>query len=44
LYRGKLDGADSPEFRTALTHFQQLARLDPNGLPDTATLWVLLNP
>jgi hypothetical protein len=44
LYRGKRDGADSPEFRTALTHFQQLARLDPSGLPDTATLWVLLNP
>ncbi len=44
LYRGKLDGADSPEFRSALTHFQQLARLDPSGVPDVATLWVLLNP
>jgi hypothetical protein len=44
LYRGKLDGSDSPEFRSALTHFQQLARLDPSGLPDVATLWVLLNP
>jgi len=44
LYRGKLDGADSPEFRSAITQFQQLARLDPSGLPDVATLWVLLNP
>lgn len=44
LYRGKLDGADSPELRSALTRFQQLARLDPSGLPDVATLWVLLNP
>lgn len=44
LYHGKLDGADSPEFRSALTQFQQLARLDPSGLPDVATLWVLLNP
>lgn len=44
LYRGKLDGADSPELRSALTRFQQLARLDPSGLPDVPTLWVLLNP
>lgn len=44
LYRGKLDGADSPEFRSAVSQFQQLARLDPSGVPDVATLWVLLNP
>lgn len=44
LYRGKIDGADSPELRSALTRFQELARLEPSGVPDVATLWVLLNP
>ena len=44
LYRGQVNGQYSPEFKSALTRFQQSARLDPNGLPDIPTLWVLLNP
>lgn len=44
LYRGEPDGKDSQQFRTALTQFQRLAKLDPSGVPDVATLWVLLNP
>jgi putative peptidoglycan binding protein len=44
LYHGQADGKFSPEYRTALTQFQTLAKLEPTGLPDTATLWVLLNP
>ncbi|MDT9598987.1 peptidoglycan-binding domain-containing protein [Sphingosinicella rhizophila] len=44
LYRGEANGEFNPEFRTALAQFQTLAKLDPTGLPDTATLWVLLNP
>ena len=44
LYQGKPDGQDSPQFREALTQFQRLARLDESGVPDVATLWVLLNP
>ncbi|QFT76462.1 peptidoglycan-binding domain-containing protein [Erythrobacter sp. THAF29] len=44
LYRARPDGKDSPEFRSALTQFQKLSKLDPSGVPDVATLWVLLNP
>lgn len=44
LYRAQPDGKDSPEFRAALTHFQRLAKLNESGVPDVATLWVLLNP
>ncbi|MBD2842129.1 peptidoglycan-binding domain-containing protein [Erythrobacter rubeus] len=44
LYRGEPDGKDSPQFRQALTQFQRLAKLDESGVPDVATLWVLLNP
>ncbi|WP_298307792.1 peptidoglycan-binding domain-containing protein [uncultured Erythrobacter sp.] len=44
LFAGERDGKDSPEFREALSRFQQLARLDQSGIPDVATLWVLLHP
>ncbi len=44
LYRGEPDGKDSPQFREALTQFQKIAELDQSGVPDVATLWVLLNP
>lgn len=44
LYRGEANGEFTPEFRAALTQFQSLAKLDQTGIPDTATLWVLLNP
>lgn len=44
LYSAQPDGKDSPEFRSALTRFQTLSKLDPSGVPDVATLWVLLNP
>ena len=44
LYRGEANGEFNPEFRSALAQFQTLAKLDPTGFPDTATLWVLLNP
>lgn len=44
LYRGETNGEFTPEFQAALAQFQTLAKLDPTGVPDTATLWVLLNP
>ena len=44
LFRGEANGQYTPETRTALSQFQTLAKLDPTGIPDTATLWVLLNP
>lgn len=44
LFAGERDGKDSQEFRAAVTRFQQLAKLDQSGVPDVATLWVLLNP
>lgn len=44
LYQGEADGKDSPKFRAALTRFQEIAKLDPSGVPDVATLWILLNP
>jgi len=30
--------------RDALIEFQKTAQLDLTGVPDTATLWTLLNP
>jgi hypothetical protein len=44
LYHGLADGKFSPAMGDALREFQKTARLDPTGIPDTATLWVLLNP
>jgi len=44
LFHAAPDGKFSPETKTALIEFQKTARLDPTGVPDPATLWVLLNP
>lgn len=44
LYHGEVDGQYSSETRVALEQFQRLAKLEPNGIPDQVTLWVLLNP
>lgn len=44
LYRGEVDGKFSASTKAALTEFQRLAKLQPSGIPDPATLWVLLNP
>jgi hypothetical protein len=44
LYRGQNDGKYSPAMKTALEEFQRAVKLDPTGVPDTPTLWVLLNP
>lgn len=44
LYAGPADGRFSPAMRDALIEFQKTAQLDPTGVPDTATLWTLLNP
>lgn len=44
LYSGPADGRFSPQMREALLQFQKTAQLDPTGIPDTATLWTLLNP
>ena len=43
-FSGAEDGRDSPQFRDALRAFQVSAKLEPTGLPDSATLWELLNP
>ena len=44
LYHGQPSGQFNPETRDALAQFQTAAKLDPTGVPDTATLWSLLNP
>jgi hypothetical protein len=44
LYKGEANGSFNPEFRNSLKQFQTLAKLDPTGLPDTRTLWALLQP
>ena len=44
LYKGPSDGQFTPQTKSALQSFQKSAKLDPTGLPDPATLWVLLNP
>lgn len=44
LYRGEPSGKFTPETREAVSQFQTLAKMDPTGVPDTATLWALLNP
>jgi hypothetical protein len=44
LYTGAADGQYSPAMGEALRAFQKTAHLDATGIPDTATLWVLLNP
>lgn len=44
LYSGQVDGQYTPAMKSALEKFQRTAGLDPSGLPDTPTLWVLLNP
>jgi hypothetical protein len=44
LFHGTPDGTFSPDTKLALQEFQKTAKLDPTGVPDAATLWVLLNP
>lgn len=44
LYTGVADGRYTPAMGDALRAFQRTAHLDATGIPDTATLWVLLNP
>ena len=44
LYTGPADGQYSPAMGDAIRTFQETAHLDATGVPDTATLWVLLNP
>lgn len=44
LYTGKEDGAYSPAMRDALKQFQIQQKLPATGVPDSATLWTLLNP
>lgn len=44
LYAGPIDGKFTPEVKTALEAFQKTAKIEPTGLPDSATMWALLNP
>jgi hypothetical protein len=44
LYAGPADGRYSPATGDAIKAFQKTAHLDATGIPDTATLWILLNP
>ena len=44
LFAGTEDGHDSPQLRSALRSFQTTAKFPPTGLPDAATLWILLSP
>lgn len=43
-YSGPTDGTYTADTKQALAAFQKSKGLDETGLPDTATLWVLLNP
>lgn len=44
LYRGSATGLYDQSTRTAFATFQKSVSLDQTGLPDPATLWMLLNP
>lgn len=44
LYTGPSDGRYSPRVKQAFEAFQKTNNLQPTGVPDTATLWLLLNP
>lgn len=44
LYQGAATGQFDQPTRTALATFQKSVALDQTGLPDPATLWMLLNP
>lgn len=44
LYSGAQDGRFSPQVKQAFASFQKSKKLDPTGIPDPATLWMLLNP
>lgn len=44
LYKGQADGKYSPAVKTALVAFQKQSKLPESGVPDPATLWLLLNP
>jgi hypothetical protein len=44
LYRGTATGLYDQPTRAAFTTFQKSVSLDQTGLPDPATLWMLLNP
>ena len=43
-YAGPEDARYTPEMRESLLSFQRDQNLVETGVPDTATLWVLLNP
>lgn len=44
LYSGPEDGRFTAELRKAFLDFQGKSDLSPTGVPDPATLWMLLNP
>jgi hypothetical protein len=44
FYNGPTDGTYTEDTKQALVAFQKSSGLDETGVPDTATLWVLLNP
>lgn len=44
LYDGPEDGIYGPRLRDAFASFQRSRKLEPTGVPDPATLWMLLNP
>lgn len=44
VYRGTATGVFDAPTREGFIAFQKSVSLDPTGLPDPATLWLLLNP
>lgn len=44
FYKGPNDGRYRPEMKLALQNFQKSVKLPADGVPNPATLWVLLNP
>lgn len=44
FYQGEIDGKFNEQTRNAVANFQKAKGLTPTGIPDPATLWMLLNP
>ena len=44
LYKGEANGIYDKNVKAAVAQFQKASKLEPTGVPDPATLWLLLNP
>ncbi len=44
LYRGEADGQFDEELQRSIENYQAAVGLQPSGMPDTLTLWILFSP